>query len=340
MGDDTVFQVRDLQKHFPPRHRLAAGERRPVRAVDGVSFDVRRGEVLGIVGESGCGKSTLGRTMIRLLEPTAGEIRFEGRDLTAMSERELKPLRRRFQMIFQDPHSSLNPRMSVRRILEEPLITHGTARSDRRARVKELLDAVGLPADAGQRYPHEFSGGQLQRVGIARAMALGPEFIVADEPVAALDMSVQAQVLNLMIELKEELGLTYLLIAHDLAVVEHISDRVAVMYLGQLVESADRDALYRQPLHPYTQALMQAIPLPDPTRSGGHVPLRGEVPDPADPPSACRFHTRCPFAEDVCREEAPAFRQVRPGHRAACHFAERFLAQAAPMGCRSPRPGS
>lgn len=319
MSSERLIEVRDLAKHFP------AGRGRKLKAVDGVSFDVRRGETLGIVGESGCGKSTLGRTMIRLQDPTAGSVRFDGVDLSELPERRIKALRRRFQMIFQDPHSSLNPRMSIRRILEEPLVTHRMPRGERRRKLGELIDAVGLPADALRRYPHEFSGGQRQRIGIARALALNPEFVVADEPVAALDVSIQAQIINLMIDLQKEFRLTYLFIAHDLSVVEHVSDRVGVMYLGRLVEMAECDALYREPLHPYTQILLQSIPAPDPARKRHRVALKGEMPDPAQPPAGCPFHTRCPFAEDRCRREVPAFREWRPGHLAACHFAEKFL---------------
>jgi len=324
MSSDRLFEVRNLKKYFRVGGGISAGRRRFLKAVDDVGFDIVRGETLGIVGESGCGKSTLGRTMIRLLEPTGGRVLFEGRDLASVSDRDLKPLRRRFQMIFQDPHSSLNPRMSVRRILEEPMVTHRVPRADRRKKVRELLDAVGMPADAAHRYPHEFSGGQRQRIGIARALALNPDFIIADEPVAALDVSIQAQIINLMMDLQKEFNLTYLLIAHDLSVVEYVSDRVGVMYLGKLVELTDRDTLYREPLHPYTQTLLKAIPVPDPERSRERVTLKGEVPDPVHPPAGCRFHTRCPFAEERCRREEPAFREVGPGHHAACHFAEKF----------------
>lgn len=325
MSEQPLFEVRGLKKHFPVKGGWVRGGGDTLKAVDDVSFDVRRGETLGVVGESGCGKSTLGRTLIRLLEPTSGEVRFDGKDLAKVTEGELKPLRQRFQMIFQDPHSSLNPRMSVRRILEEPMVAHRVPRGERRNRVRELLDAVGLPADAAQRYPHEFSGGQRQRIGIARALALNPDFVIADEPVAALDVSIQAQIINLMMNLQKEFDLTYMFIAHDLSVVEYISDRVAVMYLGKLVELSDRDTLYREPLHPYTQILLKAIPVPDPERSRDRVILKGEVPDPVHPPRGCRFHTRCPFAEDRCRREEPPFREIRRGHYSACHFAETFI---------------
>ncbi len=318
------LDVRNLGKYFVLHEGVFRGGRKDLKAVDGVTFHIRRGETLGIVGESGCGKSTLGRTVIRMTEPDFGHVHFDGMDISHATDRELKPLRRRFQMIFQDPYSSLNPRMSVERILEEPLKTHGVDRSERRKRIRALLDAVELPSDAGRRYPHEFSGGQRQRICIARALALNPDFVVADEPVAALDVSVQAQIINLMSDLQHEFNLTYMFIAHDLAVVEHISDRVGVMYLGKLVEVAGSYVLYDEPLHPYTQSLLKAIPVPDPGRQRDRG-AEGEVPDPLDPPAACRFHTRCPFAKEICREKEPSFREVRQGHHVACHFAEKFL---------------
>lgn len=311
---NELLQVEGLSKHFASRSGTT-------RAVENVSFSIRQGETLGIVGESGCGKSTLGRMLIRLVEPSAGRITFDGADISAMSPRELRGMRRRFQMVFQDPQSSLNPRMTVQRILEEPLRTQGVARDDRRKRVKELADQVGLPAGALQRYAHEFSGGQRQRIGIARALALKPDFIVADEPVAALDVSIQAQILNLMIDLKKEYGLTYLFIAHDLSVVEYISDRVGVMYFGNLVELADSDALYREPLHPYTQHLLSAVPVPDPDRRTEREALQGEPPDPTAQPAGCCFRARCPLRIERCAHEEPALREVRTRHWVACHVA-------------------
>ena len=318
---ESLIEVNGLKKYFPVKTGFGRADQ-SLKAVDDVSFTVKKGETLGIVGESGCGKSTLGRVLIRLLEPTAGSIRFDGVDLSETSPGELRRMRRRFQMVFQDPQSSLNPRMKVQRIMEEPLRTHGIRGGERNRRVRELADAVGLPSDALKRYAHEFSGGQRQRIGIARALALNPEFIVADEPVAALDVSIQAQVLNLMMDLKKEFGLTYLFIAHDLSVVEYISDRVGVMYLGKLVELGDRDVIYREPLHPYTQSLFSAIPVPDPEHRGARVSLKGDLPNPVHPPPGCRFHTRCPFAQERCRREVPVFREIAPGHHASCHFAE------------------
>ena len=317
-----LVEVRGLKAHFDVTRGLLARKRAIVRAVDGVSFEIRRGETLGLVGESGCGKTTVGRTLLRLEEPSAGEIRYAGADLAGASGDALKSLRRRIQVIFQDPYSSLNPRMTIGQILAEPMRVHALqpTKAAARKRAEELLEQVGLFAYMANRYPHELSGGQRQRVGIARALALEPEFIVCDEPVSALDVSIQAQIINLLEELQQRLGLTYLFIAHDLAVMRHISDRVVVMYLGKVMEIADRDALYSAPQHPYTQALLDAVPVPDPRleRERGHVPLGGEIPSPLDPPSGCVFNTRCPLAEERCRREVPALREVLPRHWAAC----------------------
>ncbi len=310
-----------------------------IKAVDGVTFQIKRGETLGLVGESGCGKSTVGRTMLRLYEPTSGRIVFDGQDITTLSDNELRPLRRRMQMVFQDPFASLNPRHSVGRMIAEPLKAHGiTRRSDASGRVRELLDVVGLPPDAANRFPHEFSGGQRQRIGLARALALNPELVVCDEPVSALDVSIQAQIINLLEELQGEFGLTYLFIAHDLAVVRHISDRIAVMYLGKVVEVAPADDLYENPLHPYTIALLSAIPIPDPEIERTRVTIRiyGDVPSPANPPAACRFHTRCPFVQETrCREEEPLLRMLE-GHQVACHWAEDVKAGRIQPKMRTP----
>lgn len=321
-ASEALVVVRDLKKYFPVRRSLwerLRGGSAWVRAVDGVSFAIRAGETLSLVGESGCGKTTTGRCLLRLIEPTSGEIFFEGVDLRRLSGKQLRAQRRQMQIIFQDPYASLNPRMTVGEILEEPLRIHrvGTPR-ERRARVREVLQEVGLSADALDRYPHEFSGGQRQRIGIARALALRPKFIVADEPVSALDVSIQAQIVNLLENLQQKYGLTYLFISHGLALVRYISERVGVMYLGKLVEIAPTEALYRHPLHPYTQALLRAVPEPDPDARRERVPLRGELPSPAHPPSGCRFHTRCPLAQAECREAEPELREVEPGHFVAC----------------------
>ena len=301
-----------------------------IRAVDDVSLTIRRGETLGLVGESGCGKSTVGRATLRLYEPTAGRIVFDGQDITHLGEGELRPLRRRMQMVFQDPFSSLNPRHSVARIVGEPMRAHGLAtRRDVGRRVRELLETVGLPGDAASRYPHEFSGGQRQRIGVARSLAVNPDFIVADEPVSALDVSIQAQILNLLESLQSDFELTYLFIAHDLAVVRHISDRIAVMYLGSIVEVSPADELYTNPLHPYTITLLSAVPIPDPVveRQRETILLAGDLPSPANPPHACRFHTRCPFVQPTrCREEVPPLRELAPGHTVACHWVEEIKA--------------
>ncbi len=307
-------QVRNLVKHFP-----VEGSDDVVRAVDGVSFEIFRGETLGLVGESGCGKSTVGRCLLRLIEPTAGAITFEGRDVVSLGKHELRELRREMQIVFQDPYASLNPRMKVGSIVGEPLLIHkiGTKR-ERRDRVAQLLERVGLNPDYSKRYAHEFSGGQRQRIGVARTLALNPKLIVADEPVSALDVSVQAQVVNLLQDLQKEFNLAYLFISHGLAVVEHISTRVAVMYLGRIVETATAADLYAQPQHPYTKALLSAIPIPDPKRKRERIVLGGDVPTPINPPSGCRFRTRCPIAIDECARIDPELREVLPGHSVAC----------------------
>jgi len=324
-GAAPLLEVRNLVKHFPVGGGLFGGPRGIVRAVDGVSFEIRRGETLGLVGESGCGKTTTGRCILQLERPTSGQVLFEGRDLTTLDEAELRPVRRKIQVIFQDPYSSLNPRMTVGQIIAEPLAVHGiepdrTARGDR---VRDLLRRVGLLPQHADRYPHEMSGGQRQRVGIARALAMEPALIICDEPVSALDVSIQAQIINLLEDLQAELGLTYLFIAHDLAVVRHISDRVAVMYLGRIVEMTDRKSLYDEPLHPYTRALLAAVPIPDPELEARRerVVLGGEVPSPLNPPAGCVFHPRCPIVVDRCRAEVPPLREVKPGHWAACFLA-------------------
>jgi oligopeptide transport system ATP-binding protein len=323
--EDVLLEVRDLVKHYPVAAGLFGRRAGVVRAVDGVTFAVRRGETLGLVGESGCGKTTTGRCILQLERPTSGSVRFQGQELTALRGDRLRRLRRRLQVIFQDPYSSLNPRMTVGQIVEEPLAVHRLApdAAGRAQRVRALLDQVGLLPQHARRYPHELSGGQRQRVGIARALALEPLLIVCDEPVSALDVSIQAQIINLLEDLQRQLGLTYLFVAHDLSVVRHISDRVAVMYLGRIVELADRQALYETPLHPYTQALLSAVPIPDPEVEARRerVVLRGEVPSPLSPPPGCVFHPRCPIAVARCAAEVPALREIRPGHWAACHLA-------------------
>ena len=332
---ENLLDVRDLRVSFPIRRGPLARVTGHVRAVDGVSFGIARGTTLGLVGESGCGKTTLARAILRLIEPTAGEIRFDGVDVSAASNASLRKLRRDMQIVFQDPFGSLNPRMTVGRIIAEPLALYRIAAGrKRRAMVSELAERVGLAPSQMDRYPHEFSGGQRQRIGIARAIALKPKFIVCDEPVSALDVSVQSQILNLLSDLQEELGLTYLFIAHNLAVVEHFAGRVAVMYLGRIVEIADAVDLYNQPRHPYTMALLAAVPQPDPTRRREYVGLKGDVPNPLNPPTGCPFHPRCPFTTAVCREMPPFLENQSgpaPRHRVACHRAEKVGHSAAPV---------
>ncbi len=323
---EEILQVENLVKHFPLTQGVVFQHQvGQVKAVDGVSFALRRGETLGLVGESGCGKSTLARLLMAAERPTSGTVRFEDRDVFGLSRQELRRMRRRMQLVMQDPYTSLNPRMTVGDIVGEPFAVHGDPEGGRRNRVRELLEIVGLDPDHVNRYPHQFSGGQRQRVGIARALALRPDVIICDEPVSALDVSVQAQVMNLLADLQREFGLSYVFIAHDLAVVRHISDRVAVMYLGKIVEIGDEEQIYDHPTHPYTQALLSAVPVPDPTRRGTQIVLEGDVPSPTDPPSGCRFRTRCWKAEDVCATEEPALTS-RPDsgspHPSACHFAE------------------
>ena len=327
-NNETLLHVDDLKMHFPIYRGVFQRQVGAVRAVDGVSFDVKRGETLGLVGESGCGKSTTGRTILQLYKPTAGSVTFEGTDIIKLKGEQMRQMRRKMQMIFQDPYASLNPRMTVAQLVGEPLIVHNAATgAEISERVAHLLEIVNLNPAFATRYPHEFSGGQRQRIGIARALALQPSFIICDEPISALDVSIQAQVVNLLEDLQEQFNLTYLFIAHDLSMVKHISDRVAVMYLGVIVELATRDELYSKPLHPYTQALLSAVPIPDPVADAKRkrTILQGDVPSPANPPSGCRFRTRCPIAEAVCAETRPEFREIRPGHFVACFFAERFL---------------
>ena len=322
MSEAPILEVRDLVKHFQLGGGMFGGEPAVIKAVDGVSFTIQRGETLGLVGESGCGKTTTGRCILQLERPTSGQVIFEGRDLTNLPESELRKVRRRLQVIFQDPYSSLNPRMTVGQIIAEPLAVHGLVpeRAARGARVRELLGHAGLLPAMAKRYPHELSGGQRQRVGIARALAMEPALIVCDEPVSALDVSIQAQIINLLEELQAEFGLTYLFVAHDLSVVRHISDRVAVMYLGKIVEITDRKSLYEDPQHPYTRALLSAVPIPDPAVEAGRerIVLGGEVPSPLKPPSGCVFHPRCPIAIEECRGEVPTLRETRADHRVAC----------------------
>ncbi len=325
--DGALVAVENLKLYFPIRSGIVLDRHiGDIKAVDDVSLAIQRGETLGLVGESGCGKSTMGRAILRLYEPTAGRIFFDGKDISHLRESELRPLRRRMQMIFQDPFASLNPRHSVGRIVSEPLRVHRLAsRRQSGKRVRALLEIVGLPADAATRYPHEFSGGQRQRIGLARSLALNPDFVVCDEPVSALDVSIQAQIINLLESLQSDFDLTYLFIAHDLAVVRHISDRIAVMYLGVIVEVSPAAELYENPLHPYTISLLSAVPIPDPAveRARETILLAGDLPSPANPPHACRFHTRCPYVQPTrCRDEVPPLRKLGDGHLAACHWAE------------------
>jgi oligopeptide/dipeptide ABC transporter ATP-binding protein len=324
---DIILEVKDLKMHFPIYRGLLQRVVGHVKAVDGVSFTLREREVLGLVGESGCGKTTVGRTVLRLYDPTSGEIRYhrqggEWVDIAHITQKKMKPLRREMRMIFQDPFSSLNPRLTVKDLIGEPLEIHGVARGRAaEERVAELMTAVGLDPAYMRRYPHEFSGGQRQRIGLARTLSLNPRLIIADEPVSALDVSVQAQVLNLLQELQTELGLTLIFVAHDLSVVEHISDRIAVMYVGKIVELAETNELLHRPLHPYTEALLSAIPPADPDIHLDRIQLKGEVPSPANPPSGCIFHPRCNYAQPVCSEQEPALREIEPGHFVSCHFA-------------------
>jgi len=326
-----LLEVNDLKKHFPIRAGVFSGITGYVYAVDGVSFDIARGETLSLVGESGCGKSTVGRTVLRLLQPTSGQVLLDGVRIDTLSAGRLRPLRRRMQVVFQDPFSSLNPRLKVRDILAEPITNFGLAksRSDLDDRIADLLDKVRLPRDAMNRYPHEFSGGQRQRIGIARALAPGADLIICDEAVSALDVSVKAQIVNLLSDLQRQLGLSLLFISHDLAIVEHLTHRVAVMYLGKIVEIADKRTLFSAPKHPYTEALLSAVPVPDPTAKRNRIILTGDVPSPIRPPPGCRFHTRCPRVFDRCRVEEPPLKAVGPGHVAACHLHDPLLSARA-----------
>ena len=321
-SNTPLLELQDIVKHFPVTGGMLLRQIASVRAVDGVNLEIREGETLGLVGESGCGKSTLGRLILRLEEPTSGDILFRGESILGYDKGQMRALRREMQIIFQDPFSSLNPRKNVAHIIGEPLYVHGmTNRREREKKVLRLLEVVGLKREHMRRYPHQFSGGQRQRIGVARALALNPKLVICDEAVSALDVSIQAQVINLLQDLQEEFGLTYLFISHDLSVVEHISNRIAVMYLGEVVELADSDTLYKEPIHPYTQALLSAAPVPDPKRMSKRTTLIGDVPSPINPPSGCRFHTRCPFARDTCSREAPQLNEAQENHFVACFFA-------------------
>ena len=354
-ADDPLVDVRSVKKYFPIRTGLLQREVGRVHAVDDVTFSVQEGETLGLVGESGCGKSTLGRTIVRLLEPTDGQVVFEGRDISKLGVRSLRPLRREMQMVFQDPYASLNPRKRVGSIIGTPLKIHGVEKSERRQRVQELLETVGLSPEHYNRFPHEFSGGQRQRIGVARALALRPKLIVADEPVSALDVSIQSQMLNLLDDLQRELSLTYIFIAHDLGVVRHVSDRIAVMYLGKLVELSPAEELYQRPIMPYPEALLSAVPIPDPdlSQQRERIVLQGDVPSPINPPSGCRFHPRCRYMTDICREVEPPLTSYGNSHFAACHHplnvdketlarvtvSERLTPAAADEGAKPRSPG-
>ncbi|MFA7340092.1 MAG: dipeptide ABC transporter ATP-binding protein [Candidatus Obscuribacterales bacterium] len=333
MTEKTLVQIKNLTKHFPIRKGFFNKQVGAVRALDGINLDIIEGETLGLVGESGCGKSTLGRVMLRLMPASQGSVSFDGQEIMALDSKAMKPLRKQMQIVFQNPYASLDPRMTIAQILAEPLEVHGmskgtseSGRSKLKEEVTRLIELVGLPKEMLDRYPHEFSGGQRQRIGIARALALNPRLIVADEPVSALDVSVQAQILNLLLDLKKEFNLTYLFIAHNLDVVRYISDRIAVMYLGRIVEIGPCKEVYEKPLHPYAKALISAAPVPDPAYDRSHrVLLQGDLPSPANPPSGCAFHTRCPIARDICKQDTPALREIAPGHKSACHFAEELM---------------
>ncbi|WP_339319997.1 dipeptide ABC transporter ATP-binding protein [Paenibacillus sp. FSL R10-2734] len=326
MKETPLIEVKGLKKFFSVKKGFL-GTTRYLHAVDGISFAIRKGETFSLVGESGCGKSTTGRLVTRLLEPNNGEVWFKGQNISHISDNQMRPIRKDMQMVFQDPYASLNPRMKVKDLVAEPLLIHTKLSSKERDKLAcELLETVGLNSIHAERYAFEFSGGQRQRIGIARALSVRPSLIVADEPVSALDVSIQSQVLNLLQDLQEEYGLTYLFISHDLSVVEHISDRIGVMYLGSLVETADKDTLYDRPMHPYTQALLSSVPVPDPTLKKERIILKGDLPSPVDPPTGCRFHTRCPSCMEICKQHVPIFREVEPGHEVACHlFDEEML---------------
>lgn len=326
MEKKKILEVRDLKKYFPLGKGKLTDGKPCVKAVDGITFDLYEGETLGLVGESGCGKSTLGRTILRLHEPTSGEVLFEGENILTKNKKEMRKLREDMQFIFQDPYSSLNPRMNVFNILSEPLIAHGIYKrgEELETYIKNLMEKCGLPSYYCYRYPHQFSGGQRQRIGIARSLALNPRFIICDEPVSALDVSIQSQIINLMKDMQEEQNISYIFISHDLSVVKHISDRVGVMYLGSMVEIADKEEIYANPQHPYTKALMSAIPIPDPKKKTQMQLIKGEIPSNVNTPSGCKFHPRCPYAKDICKTKVPEVKEVKPGHKVQCHFAGEF----------------